>query len=485
MSNRAMQGVYVLKRFYPNDYVEDAFVIDYQALYDAGYRGVILDIDNTLVPHGADSTPEVDDLFRRIQDIGLKTIIVSNNDAPRIERFLQNIDCPYVCDAEKPRKQGYLKALEVLGLPKNQVICVGDQVFTDVLGANACGIDSILVKYIGYYDDEPKGKRRNLESVIVGRYEKRVARERNCDQGGGREDGQDDGGQKNASRTSQVRRFLNREIPFSGINPTCYAIAERKEIVRRHVKDVVRRKSFATTHSEEALPFVVSSHSCGLIKRGPGIDPELQYNKATNIELASAAIDGLVIHPGETFSFWRTVGNTTVRRGYKDGRIIVDGKLAPGVGGGLCNLGNTVNLLILHSPLEVTEFHTHSDALAPDGPVRVPLATGTSVSYNYIDFRFKNTTDQDFQIKLWCADEKSFGELRSERPVPFTYELVEEGHRFQKEGDTYFRVSKIYRETRDAETGYLVEKKLILDNHSEVMFDYSLIPPDQISNSND
>ena len=455
----------MLRRLYPDLYVEDAFSIDYPALYEAGYRGVIFDIDNTLVPHGADSTPEVDVFFRAVHDTGLKAAIVSNNDVERIERFLKNIDIPYVSDAEKPKTHGYADALALLGLPKEQVVCIGDQVFTDVLGAHLSGLEVILVKYIGFYENGPKGKRRNLEQAVLNRYLKADEKRR----------------AHAAGRESQLIRFLRRDIPFCDINPTCYAVSERKEIMRRHAQDALGNSSFATEKTDEKLPYVISSHSCNLIKRGPGIDPQLQYNKAVNIELASAALNGLVIHPGETFSFWRTIGNTTARRGYKDGRIIVGDKLTPGIGGGLCNFGNTVNLLVQHSPLTVTEFHTHSDALAPDGPVRVPLSTGTSVSYNYIDFRFRNDTDQDFQLLAWCADEVSYAELRSNRAVPYEYEIVEEGHRFQKEGDKYYRVSKIFRVTRDAKTKDVIEKKLILDNHSEVMFDYDFIPEDQIA----
>ena len=103
------------------------------------------------------------------------------------------------------------------------------------------------------------------------------------------------------------------------------------------------------------------------------------------------------------------------------------------------------------------------------------------MSYNNIDYRFRNNTDQDVQLVLWCADETLFAELRSERSFPWTYRLVEEGHRFRKEGGKYYRVSKIYRETLDAATGVVRERTLVLDNHSEVMFDYALIPQDQIS----
>lgn len=161
-------------------------------------------------------------------------------------------------------------------------------------------------------------------------------------------------------------------------------------------------------------------------------------------------------------------------------RLYIKNKLRPGIGGGLCNLGNTINLLVLHSPLEITEFHNHSDALAPDEGKRVPLSSGTSISYNYIDYRFKNNTDQDVQLHVWWEDGILCGELRSEKEFPWKYELCEEDHHFQKENDKYYRVSKIYRNTIEKSTGELLDKKLILDNHSKVMYDYDLIPKEQI-----
>lgn len=267
---------------------------------------------------------------------------------------------------------------------------------------------------------------------------------------------------------------------FCDINPTCYAISEQKEIIRRHMKDLFSKEKYAVHHSSAKLPNLVSSQSSHLIKRGKGIDIRLQLNKAVNIRLACKKLNGLIIRPNETFSFWRVVGKTTKRRGYKDGRIIIGGKLQPGIGGGLCNLSNTLHRMILHSPLEVTEFHSHSDALAPDEGKRVPFSSGTSVSYNYIDYRFRNNTDQNVQLLLWCDKDNLYGELRSEREFPQRFELEEEGHCFRKEGDKYYRVSRIYKKSIDRKTGRVVDRKLVLDNHSEVMYDYDLIPKELI-----
>ncbi len=268
---------------------------------------------------------------------------------------------------------------------------------------------------------------------------------------------------------------------FCEMNPVFYAISEQKEICRRHIKNIMGKEQFAKEKSEKKLPNTVYEHTSGLIKRGPGIDPVLQMNKAVNINLASKQIDRIVIHPGETFSFWKTVGKTSKHKGYKDGRVIIANGLKPGTGGGLCNLSNTLHLLILHSPLTVTELWKHSDALAPDEGERHPFSTGTSVSYNNIDYRFRNETDQDVQLCTWVEGETLHAELRSEHEFPYTYEITEEGHHFTKEDDgKYYRVSKIYRLTFDRKTGEQLKKELIWDNHSMVMFDPTLIPKDQI-----
>ena len=276
--------------------------------------------------------------------------------------------------------------------------------------------------------------------------------------------------------------IFNTNKNFCDINPLFFAISTQKGIIQRNIKDFISNTKFAKTKRKEKLDNIISSYSSNLIKKGKGVDPVLQENKAVNIRLASSKINEIIIQPGEVFSFWRTIGKVNKRTGYKEGRVIKDNKLIPGTGGGLCNLANTINNLILNSPLEIVEFHKHSDALAPDNGKRIPLANGTSVSYNYIDYRFKNNTSQNVQLLLWCDDEKLYGELRSENEIPLKYEIIEENHHFEKEGDKYYRVSQIYRNTIERETGNIIKKELIWDNHSMVMFDYDLIPKELIKN---
>lgn len=268
---------------------------------------------------------------------------------------------------------------------------------------------------------------------------------------------------------------------FCDISPTCYRIAVRKETLRRNLTDALRRSRFAQTYSAEPLPNIVQSHCSILVRRLHGVDLQLQENKVTNIALACSQINGLCVRPGETFSFWRTLGRTTAAEGYKEGLVIGRaGKLMSGVGGGLCQMANMIHWLVLNSPLTVTELHHHTDALFPDERRRVPFGTGTSVVNNYVDYRFCNATDQTVQLLVWIADGALCGELRSESPFPYRYRLVEENHHFRKEGDRYYRISQVDRLVIDRATGAQVRRERVLDNHSLVMYDPALIPPDQI-----
>ena len=165
----------MFKRFYPYEYVKSVFAINYNKLYSKGYKGLIFDIDNTLVHHGDDSTKEVDELFRYIQQIGFKTIILSNNSEERVKRFLKNINSLYIYDAKKPAVSNYLKTLEKLGLRKEEMIVIGDQIFTDIWGANRSGITSILVEYIRKENETKIGKKRQIEKIILWFYKKNKA----------------------------------------------------------------------------------------------------------------------------------------------------------------------------------------------------------------------------------------------------------------------------------------------------------------------
>ena len=157
----------MFEQFYPYEYAASVFRIDYEKLYRLGYRGLIFDVDNTLVHHGDPSTDEVDALFRRLHGLGFKTVLLSDNDEERLRQFVANIDTPYVVDAEKPNPAGFEAALGKLGVPREAAIVIGDQMFTDIRGANGCGLASILVHFITLPGVTRIGKRRYVEKALL------------------------------------------------------------------------------------------------------------------------------------------------------------------------------------------------------------------------------------------------------------------------------------------------------------------------------
>lgn len=267
---------------------------------------------------------------------------------------------------------------------------------------------------------------------------------------------------------------------FCEINPVFYNISVFKERLKRNIKNICDRSKLAKDKIDEDLPNIVKSHTSIILRKLHNVDMNLQVNKRTNLEIASSKINKIVIHPGEIFSYWYLIGKPSKRKGYKEGLVISKHGLNHEVGGGLCQLANMIHYLVLNSPLEVVELHHHSDALFPDDRRRVPFGTGTSVFYNYLDYRFKNNTNKDIELLLWIEDDVLCGELRSEEEFPYRYKLIEEDHHFTKENNKYYRVSKVYKITIDRKTNKEIKKELILDNHSEVMYDYSLIPEGEI-----
>lgn len=270
---------------------------------------------------------------------------------------------------------------------------------------------------------------------------------------------------------------------FCEYNDFFYQLSVIKENLRRDIRDMRKSVSgvrFATGKMPGALPHVVKGHRSLMLRRLLGVDMIYQRGKVQNLRLAAQKLDGLVIRPGQVFSFWKNVGNPTESKGYRQGMVLRGGKPGHDVGGGLCQLANMVHWLVLHSPMLVTELHHHTDCIFPDERRRVPFGTGTSVFFKNVDYRFKNTSDRDVQLKIWVEDEYLCGELRAERPFDRLYRLVEEDHHFAYEGNMLYRNSRVYRLVYERESGCPCGKELLLNNHSEVLYDHALVDPAQI-----
>ena len=163
----------MLERFYPDYEAESAYDIDYQGLYRTGYRGIIFDIDNTLVPHGAPADERAVALFVRIHELGYATLLLSNNKEPRVKPFADSVASEYIFNAGKPGRAGYEKAMERMGTLPESTLFVGDQLFTDVWGARRAGIVTYLVKPIHPREEIQIVLKRRLERIVLFFYHRR------------------------------------------------------------------------------------------------------------------------------------------------------------------------------------------------------------------------------------------------------------------------------------------------------------------------
>ena len=269
-----------------------------------------------------------------------------------------------------------------------------------------------------------------------------------------------------------------KRILFCEICPFAYRLSTEKEILKRHLKDTLHKTRFAHERTENSLPVVVYRHNSLIRRRLGNVNMQLQENKATNLALAVKHIDGLLIRPGETFSVWKQVGRTTQRKGYKEGLTIAKGQPSQGIGGGLCQLSNLIHWMILHSDLTITEHHHHDGLdLFPDFGRQIPFGTGTSISYNYIDYRVRNDTANTYQLRLHVDGEYLCGELHAAEPLPHTFHIHAENEYFSREQGVVYRNGQVYRDTIDRATGQVLDSQLIRTNHARVMYE---CPPDVV-----
>lgn len=168
----------MLQKFYPDEMMESTYEIDFAELYKKGYRGVIFDIDNTLVPHGAPAEEKSIELFKELRRIGFSHMLLSNNKEPRVKSFADKVESKYIFKAGKPGIKNYNKAMELMGTTKETTLFVGDQLFTDVCGAKRAGIKNILVAPIHPKEEIQIVLKRYLEKIVLRSYRKRKAKEK-------------------------------------------------------------------------------------------------------------------------------------------------------------------------------------------------------------------------------------------------------------------------------------------------------------------
>ena len=168
----------MLEMFYPDEYLDSTYNIDFEEWYQRGYRGILFDIDNTLVPHGAPADDRAKVLFERLRSIGFQCCLISNNQLPRVKPFADEVGAMFLEDAHKPSRKSYQMAMKKLGTTTENTLFVGDQLFTDVYRARRTGITSILVKPIHPKEEIQIVLKRYLEKIVLFFYRRKCRAEK-------------------------------------------------------------------------------------------------------------------------------------------------------------------------------------------------------------------------------------------------------------------------------------------------------------------
>lgn len=132
--------------FIPSEFVRSVFHITPEMLIDKGIKGIITDLDNTLVEWDRpDATPKLIEWFASIKAAGIQVTIVSNNNELRVKSFADPLGIPFIFKARKPLGKAFIQALSIMSVKREEVVVIGDQLLTDVLGGNRLKLHTILV----------------------------------------------------------------------------------------------------------------------------------------------------------------------------------------------------------------------------------------------------------------------------------------------------------------------------------------------------
>lgn len=240
--------------------------------------------------------------------------------------------------------------------------------------------------------------------------------------------------------------------------------------LKRRLQWIFDDKRYAKSHTQKDLAYTCFTHQTPLYRKLKDVDMWMQYNKVDNLKIALKNLDGLIIKPNETFSYWKTIGNPKKRKGYKPGMVIHNGQFSTGIGGGLCQLSNLIYWMAIHLPLNVTERYRHSFDVFPDVNRKQPFGSGATCLYNYRDLQLHNDTIATYQFKISIQGDYLVGEVRSNVKPSLSYDVYEKSHRItQATWGAYIRHNEIYRRVYDLH-GSQIDDEFVCENHALMMY---------------
>ncbi len=272
-------------------------------------------------------------------------------------------------------------------------------------------------------------------------------------------------------RVKGVNRMNHFELRPKQRSAFRISLGKKYYTFKRFLEWYTDKKKYAKTIKNEKLPFVSFTHQTILLRKLKDVEMWYQHNKVKNLKIAIQHLNGMIVKPGETFSYWKGIGTTTKAKGYVDGMVLFYGKFKKGTGGGLCQLSNLIYWMTLHTPLTATERHRHSYDVFPDSKRTQPFGSGATCAYNYLDLQITNHTENTYQLHLYLTDTHLVGEWRSEQAPLQSYEVYEKEHWITPAyWGGYLRHNLIHRKVFNRQKQQ-IDDEYVTENHAIMMYE--------------
>lgn len=235
-----------------------------------------------------------------------------------------------------------------------------------------------------------------------------------------------------------------------------------------YAKMALDKNRYAAERCGEPLENQIFAAKSVVINRNSGFDIQYQYNKAYNLEVAARPVNGILIRPGETFSFWKLVKDADAQTPYKEALALKEGEMSTVEGGGLCQLSNLLFWLFLHTPLTIVERHSHSTEFFSASVCGMPEGADAAVAEGWKDLKVRNDTQNVFQILVAVKEDELCGEVRAVYPLNVEYEVYHKHLRYYSKGNEIFRENDVFRKVISCSTGSVLDDARLFHSKSQV-----------------
>ena len=241
---------------------------------------------------------------------------------------------------------------------------------------------------------------------------------------------------------------------------------QRKRCFYLHMRLDGRR--YASDTEAAPLGEEIFRSACPMYNEKTGFPMEYQQNKVFNLRLAARKLDGLLIRPGQTFSFWHCVKNADRETPYRDALSFANGRLQPAYGGGLCQLSNLLCWLLLHTPLVLTERHGHSVKDFPEPESDAPMGVDAAVAEGWLDLKASNPTEKTFQLCIGFTEREIVGSVRALPADGERYEVHNRGLCYYRRDGQVFERTDVVRQTFSG--GVLQKQELLYRSSCRIAY---------------